>query len=219
MAPSPILIALTGGSCAGKTTLARLIRKMLPPGETAVISTDRYYRPLDHLPPGRRHLENFDSPEMLDRDRLREHLGLLKRGNPVELPVYDFRLHTRSAEIELLRPLPVVLVEGIFLLVDPDLRLFFDLTVYVDTPEEVRLGRRIRRDSEERGRSEEEVRKRYLVQVRPAHRKLVRPGRELADLVVSGERGLEIAARSVAERIGRIASGDVAPGPAAESTR
>lgn len=203
----PLLVGLSGGSCAGKTTLAGMVRDLLRPGEAAVIASDRYYLPLDHLPPEERPRENFDSPQMLDRDLLAGHLALLKAGRPVALPVYDFRLHTRSKETERLVPPPVILVEGIFLFADLGLRELLDLRVYVETGEEIRLARRRRRDRVERGRSEEETRRRYLAEVAPAHRRLVRPGRETAGLIVSGEGDLEKSARGIVERIVKLKAG------------
>ncbi len=198
---APLLVGLGGGSCAGKSTLAGRVREILKPLETEIFTSDRYYRPLDHLSPEERHRENFDDPGMLDRELLIEHLALLKAGKPAEIPVYDFRLHTRANETRSLLPKPVIIVEGIFLLGDPELRRLFDLAVYVEAGEELRLARRIRRDREERGRDEEEVRRRHYSQVRPAHEKLVRPGRKAADLVVNGEGDPEAAARAVADRI------------------
>jgi uridine kinase len=203
MAPRPLLVGLGGGSCAGKTTLAELIHDSLKPA-AAIIASDRYYRSLDHLPPEKRPRENFDSPGMLDRALLEEHLELLRAGKPAELPVYDFCLHTRSKETERLIPPPVIIVEGIFLLADPGLRKLFDLSVYVETREDIRFARRLRRDRKERGRTAEEVRERYFAEVRPAHQKLVRPGRAAADLVVRGEENLKEAARIVVDRIVKL---------------
>jgi len=198
---TPLLVGLSGGSCAGKTTLAGRIRDLLKPLETEILGSDRYYRPLDHLPPEERCRQNFDSPEMLDRELLKEHLIRLRAGEPADIPVYDFRLHTRSKETRRLNPAPVIIVEGIFLLGDPGLRKLLDLAIYVEASEEERLARRIRRDREERGRSEEEVLLRFRRDVRPAHRKLVRPGRKTADLVVNGIGDPKAAARAAADRI------------------
>jgi uridine kinase len=204
---APLLVGLAGGSCAGKTTLAGLVKERLAPTAAAIISSDRYYRPLDHLPPERRSRENFDSPAMLDLELLKKHLTLLRAGKPARLPVYDFRLHTRSKETEQLVPPPVILVEGIFLLADPDLAKLFHLAVYVETREAVRLARRLRRDRAERGRTAEEILDRYFAEVRPAHQRLVRPGRKSAGLVVNGEDKLEESARLVAGRIKQTAGG------------
>lgn len=201
---TPLLIGLAGGSCAGKTTLARLIKDRLAPIPTAIINTDRYYRPLDHLPVEKRTLENFDSPEMLERELLRSHLTLLKSGKPAGLPVYDFRLHTRSPETELIDPPPVILVEGLFVLTDPGIRPLFDLAVFVDTPSDIRLARRILRDQAERERTPEETIKRYFSQIRPGHENFAKPGRNNADLVVNGENEPEEAAVLITERISRI---------------
>ena len=144
---------------------------------------------------------------MLDLELLKEHLSLLRAGKPARLPVYDFRLHTRSQETEELVPPPVILVEGIFLLADPGLVKRFHLAVYVETREAVRLARRLRRDRAERGRTTEEILDRYFAEVRPAHQRLVRPGRESAGLVVDGADNLEESARLVAGRIEETAAG------------
>ena len=204
---TPLLIGLAGGSCAGKTTLAGLVQERLAPTASAIISSDRYYRPLDHIPPESRSRENFDSPAMLDFELLKEHLALLRARKPARLPVYDFRLHTRSKETEELVPPPVILVEGIFLLADPGLAKLFHLAVYVETREAVRLARRLRRDRAERGRTAEEILDRYFAEVRPAHQRLVRPGRAAAGLVVDGEDNLEESARRIAGRIEETADG------------
>ena len=201
---APLLVGLVGGSCAGKTTLAGRIREILKPLEMEIFTSDRYYRPLDHLPPEERHRENFDDPEMLDRELLESHLRRLKAGKAVEIPVYHFHLHTRLKKTRRLNPSPVIIVEGIFLLADPELRGLLDLAVYVEAGEEVRLARRIRRDREERGRDEKEVRRRYFSQVLPAHRELSGPARLGADLVVNGEEDPEAASRAVADRIFRL---------------
>jgi uridine kinase len=206
---TPLLIGLSGGSCAGKTTLARLIKDRLAPIPTAIINTDRYYRPLDHLPIEKRTLENFDSPEMLERELLRSHLTLLKSGKPAGLPVYDFRLHTRSPENELLDPPPVILVEGLFVLTDPGIRPLFDLAVFVETPSDIRLARRILRDQAERGRTPEETIKRYFSQIRPGHEKFAQPGQEIADLVLAGENNPEEAADLVVAHISKLLSAGV----------
>lgn len=203
---APILIGISGGSCAGKSTLARLIQRCLDPIPAAIITADRYYRSLDHLPVEKRPLENFDSPDMLDRDLLRAHLTLLKTGRPAGLPVYDFRLHTRSAQTEILDPTPAILIEGIFLLADSELRPLFDLAVFVETPADTRLARRILRDRTERGRTVEETLNRYFTQIRPADRELAGRGRTQADLILNGEDNPEEAAGRTAARIFELLS-------------
>ncbi len=201
---TPLLIGLAGGSCAGKTTLAGLTKDRLAPIPTAIINTDHYYRPLDHLPVERRTLENFDSPKILDGELLRSHLTLLKSGKPAGLPVYDFRLHTRSPETELLEPPPVILVEGLFILTVAGIRPLLDLAVFIQTPSDIRLARRILRDQTERGRAPEETIKRYFSQIRPGHEKFAQPGQENADLILDGENNPEEAADLVTERISRL---------------
>ncbi|MFH1037469.1 MAG: uridine kinase [PVC group bacterium] len=182
-----LLVGIGGGSCAGKSTLAGMVRGRLSPIKTEIVTCDRYYRPLDHLPLEKRHLQNFDSLEMLDSALLAEHLSLLKAGMMAEMPVYDYRRHTRSPKPEPMTPPAVLLVEGILLFAVADLARLLDLKIYIEAEADLRLARRIRRDRVERGRSVDSVLDQYFASVRPAHEKLVAPTRGLADLVVSGE--------------------------------
>ena len=202
-----LLVGIGGGSCAGKSTLAALVREKLSPIETAIITCDRYYRPLDHLPREERHLQDFDSPGMLDQALLAEHLRRLREGRPAGVPVYDFRLHTRSAETETLLPPAVLLVEGILLFADAGLSRLLDLKIYIEAAADLRLARRIRRDRTERGRSTDSVLDQYFSAVRPAHEKLVAPTRARVDLVVSGEGDTGKAAEEIVNLIrSRISS-------------
>lgn len=201
------MVGIAGGSCAGKSTLTRRVAEYLLPLESNRITGDRYYRPLDHLAPAERCRQNFDSPDMIDLPLLEKQLAALKNGEAVELPVYDYRVHTRADRTERIDPAPVVLVEGLLVLAIPRIYPLFDLKVYIETPDEVRLSRRIRRDRETRGRTVESVLRQYLETVLPAHRKLVRPSRDRADMVVKGEGTIDAAAAAVAEKIRKGAGG------------
>ena len=184
--PENFLVGIAGGSCAGKTTLAGELRKAVSEIEMVWIPFDAYYKPLDHLPLSERHLQNFDSPEMLDWKLFVSDLTKLKSGHPAEIPVYDFAQHTRSSVTERVEPAPVILVEGILLFAVPEVLRVLDRTVFLDVPADIRLSRRIERDMRERGRTARMVIKQYLETVRPMHEKLVEPSRREAEITVGG---------------------------------
>ncbi|MFW5921580.1 MAG: uridine kinase [Polyangiales bacterium] len=179
-----LIIGIAGGTGSGKTTVTRKIAEGIPPHGVAVIEHDSYYRDRSHMAPEERVHVNFDHPDALETDLLVEHLGQLRRGEGVELPVYDFASHTRKAETLRLEPRPVILVEGILTFVDERLRALFDMKIFVDTDADIRLMRRIRRDIEERGRDFESVREQYYATVRPMHLQFVEPSKRHADIVI-----------------------------------
>ena len=188
----PILVGVAGGTASGKTTICRLAAAEL--GAT-VLTHDQYYR---DVPTPRNH--DFDIPEALDTALLLSHLGALRAGEAIEAPVYDFRTHTRSAQIQRIEPGGIVIVEGILVLADFMLREAFDFTVFVHADDDVRLGRRIRRDTAERGRTWDDVLRQWFQSVRPAHKRYVAPCRDLAHLVLDGEGALE-------GEVGRLVAG------------
>ncbi|MEJ2204435.1 MAG: uridine kinase [Gemmatimonadota bacterium] len=180
----PVVLGVAGGSGAGKSTVVREVRRMLGPGRTSVIHHDAYYRDLSHLPPAERNTRNFDHPESLETELLVEHLGHLVAGHPVDMPIYDFRTHSRRQESRRLVPRPVLLIDGILVLADPRLRDLMDLKAFVDTDEETRLHRRIRRDMRDRGRTRESVLTQFQTDVRPMHHQFVEPSRAFADVII-----------------------------------
>lgn len=184
MTMKPLLIGIAGGTGSGKTSVSRAIRQALPAGACSVIEHDSYYRDLAHLPFDQRVQTNFDHPDSLENELLSSHLDQLRRGQAVDKPVYDFKTHTRMEVTEHVEPCPVVVVEGILVLADPQLRNRLDVKIFVDTDDDVRLMRRIRRDIEERGRSFDDIRTQYNRTVRPMHIQFVAPSRRFADLVV-----------------------------------
>jgi len=204
---NPLLVGITGGSCAGKSTLAWKTKQLLRPLESIAITCDRYYKPLDHLKPSQRCRQNFDSPAMIDLPLLEEHLLSLKKGKMVELPVYDYRVHTRAVRTERIESAPVVLIEGLLLLAIPSLSQLFDLKIYIEASDQTRLARRLRRDRETRGRTEESILRQYFETVLPAYRTLIRPSRARADLVVGGEDSIDSEAEKVARQIRSLLSG------------
>jgi len=203
---SPLIVGIAGGSGSGKTTLATALVAGLPMGQAVILPADAYYRDLSHLPEEARARTNFDEPVALDGERLREDLIRLRQGQAVQRPVYDFVTHTRQPECETVSPSPVVLVEGILVLALPELDGLFDLTVFVDASEAVRLKRRIARDVGQRGRSRASVLAQFAAHTRPMHDRFVQPSHARAVLVVSGEDAPALTVARVREAILRRSS-------------
>jgi uridine kinase len=194
MAPSPppptwpkentLIIGIAGGSGSGKTTIAMSIVDSIGPDDVALIQHDAYYRRQTHLPPEERAKVNYDHPDSLETELLAEHLRRLLAGEPIQRPVYDFTVHDRSDETVPVEPCPIIVVEGILVLTEPELRELMDLKVYVDTDADLRIVRRLQRDIEERGRTFESVCRQYLETVRPMHLQFVEPSKRYADIVI-----------------------------------
>ena len=182
------MVGLCGGTCSGKSTLSRRLLDTLSDIETAELSFDSYYRPLGHLPLSERQGVNFDHPDSLDLELFRSHLACLKRGEAVEEPLYSFECHDRLEQTRRVEPAKLILVDGILLLADADVRAQLDYIVFVDVPADIRLGRRLARDQAERGRSEDSVRRQFAETVAPMHDAFVQPGKAHADLVLDGTR-------------------------------
>jgi len=208
-----LIIGIAGGTGSGKTTLARKLMEALPEQKAALIEHDWYYRDRGHLTPAQRSLVNFDEPDALENDLLLAHLQALKAGQPVSCPQYDFATHTRSPAVRLVHPRPVVVVEGILLFAVPSLRDCFDLRIFVDTDDDIRLLRRLKRDLTERGRDVESVEAQYYGSVRPMHHLHVVPSRRFAHLIVpeGGENApaLEVIASRLLQFIGPATVPDV----------
>lgn len=183
--PEVFLVGIAGPSAAGKTTLARALQRELRPMPSVLLAHDDYYRDLSHVAPAERAVLNFDDPQALETELLVAHLEALRRGEAIQRPVYDFALHTRGPQTVAVAPAPVVIVEGIFVLALPQLREAWDLRVYMDTPADLCLARRILRDVEERGRTVQSCIEQYLRFVRPAQEALVWPSRKYADLIAT----------------------------------
>lgn len=180
----PYLVGVVGGTGSGKTTVARRLRDALPEGSVAMLQHDAYYRHRPDLSVEDRDQLNFDHPESLDNELLRQHLEDLRRGRPIEAPQYDFSTHLRLPETRRVEPAPIIIVEGILLFVDPELRACFDAKLYVDTDADIRILRRIERDLERRGRTFEQVRDQYFSTVRPMHLQFVEPSKRWADVII-----------------------------------
>jgi len=180
----PLVIAIAGGSGSGKTTVANVILDKVGAHRIAYLPHDAYYRDLTNLPPTQRAEVNFDHPESLETELLIEHVNTLKSWRPIDLPVYDFTHHSRTAETIRVNPQRVIIVEGILIFVEPRLRELFDIKIFVDTDPDIRFIRRLTRDIQERGRSTEMVVHQYLSTVRPMHLEFVEPSKRYADIII-----------------------------------
>ena len=179
-----LIIGICGGTGSGKTTVANRILESVSASEVVFIQQDSYYRNITDLPLDYRHIANFDHPDALDNDLLVNHVRRLKAGEAVELPLYDFKTHTRMNEIRHVDPKPIVIVEGILIFADPRLLEQMDIKVFVDTPDDVRFIRRLRRDLAERGRTVESVIEQYIATVRPMHMQFVEPSKRHSDVII-----------------------------------
>ena len=178
------VVGIAGGTGSGKTTVADKLFSAMPPGRCASIDHDAYYRDQGHLPAEDRDAINYDHPTALDSELLAHHLGELRGGRAIEVPIYDFATHTRRRETRTLAPARVIIVEGILVFAEPALRELMDIKIFVDTDPDIRLMRRIRRDLEERGRTLSSVREQYHATVRPMHLEYVEPSKRWADLII-----------------------------------
>jgi len=180
----PLIIGLAGGSGSGKTTIARSIVEAVGRDDVVLLQHDAYYRDQSHLPLEERAKVNYDHPDSLETDLLVRHLEDLLAGKAVERPVYDFTVHNRSAESVRVEPKPAIIVEGILVLYEPELRRLMDLKIYVDTDPDLRVLRRLERDINERGRSFGSVYDQYLATVRPMQMQFVEPSKRYSDIVI-----------------------------------
>lgn len=179
----PLFIGIAGGSGSGKTTIAEELVGRLD-GRVALLHHDAYYRNMVELTFEERTRVNYDHPSSLETELLVDHLERLRSGLAIEHPVYDFAQHLRSDETKRIEPAGVVIVEGILVLSDPQLRSELDLKIFVDTDPDLRLARRLERDINERGRSVESVINQYFATVRPMHLEFVEHSRRYADLII-----------------------------------
>ncbi|HEX3559693.1 MAG TPA: uridine kinase [Pyrinomonadaceae bacterium] len=179
-----MIIGICGGTGSGKTTVANRILESVSKDEVIFLQQDSYYRNLDQMPLDYRRIANFDHPDAIDNDLLVEHVRALKAGAAVELPVYDFKTHTRRPETLHMEPRPIIIVEGILIYAEKRLLDEMDIKVYVDTPDDIRFIRRLRRDIAERGRTVESVIEQYVETVRPMHMQFVEPSKRFADVII-----------------------------------
>jgi uridine kinase len=179
-----ILIGIAGGSGSGKTLVAQKIFDELGSAQVVIVKQDFYYKDLSSIPIDEREQRNFDHPDAFDMELLRQHVRELLKGGSVEMPVYDYKTHSRTTETKRLGPHAIVVLEGILILDDPVLRTWMDIRCFIDTDPDVRLVRRMRRDILERGRNVESVLNQYEWTVRPMHLQFIEPSKRYADIII-----------------------------------
>ena len=180
----PVIIGIAGGTGSGKTTVARAIYDRVGRDRIEWISHDSYYRDFEGLSSEERHHINFDHPDSLETELLARHIDVLCKGAAVEAPIYDFTTHARKSDTQRVEPRKVIIVEGILVLAEAELRKRIDIKLYVDTPPDIRFMRRLVRDIKSRGRTMESVIEQYLTTVRPMHEEFVEPSKRHADLII-----------------------------------
>jgi len=180
----PCVIGITGGSGSGKTTVSRNVLEAIGAENVTYIPQDSYYHNLQHLPFEIRSKINFDHPDSIDNTLLTHHIRQLRKGTPIEKPIYDFTKHIRLPSYDIITPLEVILVEGILILAIEGLRNLMDIKIFVDADPDIRLLRRIKRDVQERGRSLDSVIEQYITTVRPMHQQFIEPSKCYADIVI-----------------------------------
>lgn len=179
-----LIIGIGGGTGCGKTTVVNQIIDELPDEEVGVISQDSYYKDLSHLTYEERVAINFDHPRAIDFELLLQHLKALKNGEAVEQPVYSFEDHNRTKDTVTTHPRKVMIVEGILIMTNPEIRDMFDIRIFVHADSDERLIRRLKRDINERGRDLGEVLHRYQNTLKPMHDQFIEPTKEFADIII-----------------------------------
>lgn len=180
----PILIGIAGGTGSGKSTVAKEIYRCLPEDSIAVIEQDSYYKDQSHLSFKDRIKTNYDHPDAFDTGLLLKHLSMLQDGKAIDKPIYDFENHNRKKETIRIEPKNIIIIEGILILAESELRDKFNIKIFVDTDADVRIMRRIQRDIKERGRTIESVIDQYINVVRPMHLQFVEPTKRYADIII-----------------------------------
>ncbi len=180
----PFIIGVAGGSSSGKTTISERLVELTGPEHVSLIELDSYYLDRSDEPPEERRVLNYDHPDAFDWPLLNEHLAALAAGASAPVPIYDYALDNRSGRVRIVEPAKIIVVDGILVLWDRDLRERFDLKIFVDTAADVRLIRRLRRDIAERGRTAESIIDQYLATVKPAHERFIEPSKRYADVII-----------------------------------
>lgn len=200
----PILIGITGGTGSGKSTVSREILKSIHHKNVAIIEQDSYYKNQSHLTFEERTKTNYDHPFAFDNVLLIQHLKDLLNNKPIEKPIYDFEKHTRKVETITVYPKDIIILEGILILNDEEIRNLCDIKIFVDTDSDVRVIRRIERDIKERGRTLDSVIEQYMTTVRPAHLQFVEPSKKYADIIIPEGGYNKVAIDIIATKINSI---------------
>jgi uridine kinase len=203
----PVIIGVAGGTASGKTTVSDAILERVGRQHIIYLQHDSYYRDLSYLPLEERTKLNFDHPDALETELLVSHLRQLQAGEPVEVPIYDFATYRRSEETRRVEPRRVILLEGLLIFVDKELREMMDVKLYVDTDADLRFIRRLERDIQERGRTMESVIHQYLTTVRPMHLEFVEPSKRYADIIIPSGGFNTTAIDVIVARVERLLAG------------
>ena len=180
----PIVFGVAGGTASGKTTVAHKVLEAVGASQVSYVPHDAYYRDMSYLPLSERAQQNYDHPESLETELLIEHIRQLLEYEPVQIPVYDFTDHRRTKRTKLIEPSPIILIDGILIFINDQLRDLMDIKIYVDTDADIRFIRRMERDMNERGRSLESIIKQYIETVRVMHLEFVEPSKRYADVII-----------------------------------
>ncbi|HIX82006.1 MAG TPA: uridine kinase [Candidatus Erysipelatoclostridium merdavium] len=203
----PIIIGIAGGSASGKSSIANEIYEYFKHEHTIkIIRLDDYYKDQSHLTMEQRVKTNYDHPLAFDMDLLVKHLDLLKSNQSIEKPIYDFTVHNRSLQVEVIDPRDVFILEGLFVLNEAQIRERCDILIYVDTDADIRFIRRLKRDMQERGRSLESVCNQYLQTVRPMHEQFVEPSKKYAHIIIPEGSSNQVAVDLLITKISSIVS-------------
>ncbi len=180
---NPVIIGIAGGTGSGKTTISDAIQEEIR-DDLTIITQDSYYKTYTNLSFAEREKTNYDHPDTFDNELLVRHLKLLKNGSTIQMPVYDYTIHLRKKETVMQKPSKIVIIEGILIFENPELRKLMDIKIFVDTDSDIRILRRIVRDMKDRGRSLDSVIDQYRTTVRPMHLEFVEPSKRFADVII-----------------------------------
>lgn len=198
---NPVTIGVAGGSGSGKTSVSKAILERIGTEHIAYLEHDAYYKDIRNIPFSHTKIINFDHPDTLETELLVEHIKDLKQGRTVAVPIYEFTTYRRTDQVKMVQPQPIILVEGILIFAEAELRKLFDVRIFVDTDPDIRFIRRLKRDIAERGRTVESVIEQYLTSVRPMHLDFVEPSKRYADVIIPEGGQNVVAIEMVAARI------------------
>jgi uridine kinase len=204
--PTPVIIGIAGGTGSGKSTITDAIRREVK-NQITLIPQDSYYKNFGNLPLEKRSKINYDHPKSFDNELLMEHLKLLKKNIPIQKPIYDFKTHSRINKTTLIKPSRIIIVEGILIFENKQLRKLMDIKIFVDTDADIRILRRIDRDIKERGRSLESIVLQYRNTVQPMHIEFVEPSKRYADIIIPEGGSNKIGINMIVTKIKNILEG------------
>ena len=198
------VIAIAGGTGSGKSFLAKRLKNIYPQDQALILSQDSYYKDLSNLSYKNRSNQNFDHPDSIDSLLIEDHLKKLLSGETIYRPEYDFVTHLRKKNIQIVKPCPIIIIEGILMLHYTRLHDFYSLKIFIETPEAIRIKRRIKRDTHSRGRTPESIKKQYYSLVKPMHDKFVQPSKSFSDIILKGTDLIEKLVNQIKTRIALV---------------